>query len=176
LGSGFFDSARHQSLARSTPVPSDSTNAIPHSGIDPSSLLGLQTHTPSAPHQVLPAYIKSFPSTFDRDDLSYLAQKGVLTIPPPTLRAALLQCFIENIHPYMPLLDVHELIYIVDRNNVDSVISLLLFQAIMFAGVASVDMRYLQTAGYTNRRDARCDFFQKTRVSGKQSMTCRSEE
>jgi hypothetical protein len=36
----------------------------------------------------------------------------------------------------------------------------------MFAGVASVDMAYLQTAGYTNRRAARRDFFQKTRVSG----------
>jgi hypothetical protein len=66
----------------------------------------------------------------------------------------------------MPLLDVHELIQTVDSNDSTSAVSLLLFQAIMFAGVASVDMAYLQTAGYTNRRAARRDFFQKTRVSG----------
>ena len=70
----------------------------------------------------------------------------------------------------MPLLDVHELIHTVDNNDSTSAVSLLLFQAIMFAGVASVDMAYLQTAGYTNRRAARRDFFQKTRVSGERSL------
>jgi hypothetical protein len=129
-------------------------------------LFGLEART-SSPHQQLPGFIRTFPSTFGPDDLSYLAKKGALTIPPPALRAALLRCFVENIHPYMPLLDVHELIHTVDTNDSTSAVSLLLFQAIMFAGVASVDMAYLQTAGYTNRRAARRDFFQKTRVSAK---------
>jgi len=75
----------------------------------------------------------------------------------------------------MPLLDVHELIHTVDTNDSTSAVSLLLFQAIMFAGVASVDMAYLQTAGYTNRRAARREFFQKTRVSEKRfaSLNCK---
>jgi len=40
----------------------------------------------------------------------------------------------------------------------------LVFQAIMFSGVASVDKKYLEAAGYATRREARRDFFQKTRV------------
>ncbi|OBW68292.1 MAG: Uncharacterized protein AUREO_016540 [Aureobasidium pullulans] len=158
-----FDPARRQSLARSISIPHDPSDSISLSGVDPNSLFGLQTHTPP-PHQALPAFIRTFPSTFGPEDLSYLAKKGALTIPPPGLRAALLRCFVENIHPYMPLLDIHELINTVDNNDANSAISLLLFQAIMFAGVASVDMAYLHTAGYTNRRAARRDFFQKTRL------------
>ncbi|THW38361.1 hypothetical protein D6D25_04927 [Aureobasidium pullulans] len=158
-----FDPARRQSLARSISIPHDPSDSISLSGVDPNSLFGLQAHTPP-PHQALPAFIRTFPSTFGPEDLSYLAKKGALTIPPPGLRAALLRCFVENIHPYMPLLDIHELINTVDNNDANSAISLLLFQAIMFAGVASVDMAYLHTAGYTNRRAARRDFFQKTRL------------
>lgn len=158
-----FDSARRQSLARSISIPQDPTDSISLSGVDPISLFGLEART-SSPHQQLPGFIRTFPSTFGPDDLSYLAKKGALTIPPPALRNALLRCFVENIHPYMPLLDVQELVHTVDTNDTTSAVSLLLFQAIMFAGVASVDMAYLQTAGYTNRRAARRDFFQKTRL------------
>lgn len=160
-----FDPARRQSLARSISIPHDLTDTISLSGVDPNALFGLQSHTPPPPHQSLPAFIRPLPSAFGPEDLAYLGKKGALTLPPPALRAALLRCFVENIHPYMPLLDVHELINTVDNNDSTSAVSLLLFQAIMFAGVASVDMAYLQTAGYTNRRAARRDFFQKTRVS-----------
>ncbi|KAI4728256.1 hypothetical protein E4T49_03912 [Aureobasidium sp. EXF-10728] len=159
-----FDPARRQSLARSISIPHDPTDSISLSGVDPNSLFGLQTRTSPPPHHALPAFIRAFPSTFGPEDISYLAKKGALTLPPPALRAALLRCFVENIHPYMPLLDIHELIHTVDNNDSSTAVSLLLFQAIMFAGVASVDMAYLQTAGYTNRRAARRDFFQKTRL------------
>jgi hypothetical protein len=64
----------------------------------------------------------------------------------------------------MPLLNFHEFIQVVDQNDGSQTISLLLFQAMMFAGVATVDMRFLKAAGYATRRDARRDFFQKTRV------------
>lgn len=65
----------------------------------------------------------------------------------------------------MPLLDLHELLHAIESNDEDSSISLLLFQAIMFASTASVDIKLLKAAGYSTRRDARRDFFQKTRVS-----------
>ena len=64
----------------------------------------------------------------------------------------------------MPLLDLHELLHTIERNDGTSAMSLLLFQAIMFASTASVDIKYLKAAGYMTRRDARRDFFQKTRV------------
>jgi len=64
----------------------------------------------------------------------------------------------------MPLLDLHGLIHAVEDNDENNAISLLLFQAIMFAGIATVDIKYLKAAGYATRRVARRDFFQKTRL------------
>lgn len=116
------------------------------------------------PTYSLPAYIKPLHNRLTPDDILYLEKKGALTLPPDNLRNELLRCYIEFVHPYMPLLDLHETIDIIDRNDGERSISLLLFQAVMFAGVATVDMRYLKAAGYATRRDARRFFFQKTRL------------
>ena len=65
----------------------------------------------------------------------------------------------------MPLIETYELLHIIDEGTGESGrISLLLFQAIMFAGTAFVDMDYLRSAGYSNRKAARKAFFQKARV------------
>ncbi|KAK5154986.1 hypothetical protein LTR04_005881 [Oleoguttula sp. CCFEE 6159] len=45
-----------------------------------------------------------------------------------------------------------------------NLVSLLLFQCVMFAGTAFVDLRHLKNAGYASRREARKQFFQKTRL------------
>nr|OQO29151.1 hypothetical protein B0A51_03855 [Rachicladosporium sp. CCFEE 5018] len=112
----------------------------------------------------LPAYIKPFPAKFDQDDIVYLRNKGAMTIPGDELRDQLLKAFIEFIHPYMPLLDLQALVRAIDGDDGVEQISLLLFQSIMFAAVASVEMMYLRNAGYTSRREARRDFFNKTRL------------
>ena len=98
------------------------------------------------------------------DDIMYLERKGALAIPTAPLRDELLRSFAEYIWPYMPLVDLHEVVNTIDRNDGSQTISLLLFQAIMFAGIAMVDIQHLKNAGYDNRRDARRDFFQKTRL------------
>lgn len=65
----------------------------------------------------------------------------------------------------MPLIEAHEVLQIInDGTGASGRISLLLFQAIMFAGTAFIDMDYLRTAGYSNRKAARKAFFQKARV------------
>jgi hypothetical protein len=64
----------------------------------------------------------------------------------------------------MPLVDMHDIVAAIDRNDGAKTISLLLFQAMMFAGVASADMLYLESAGYATRKEARCHFFQKARL------------
>jgi hypothetical protein len=51
----------------------------------------------------------------------------------------------------MPLIDMHDIVAAIDRNDGAKTISLLLFQAMMFAGVASADMLYLESAGYATR-------------------------
>lgn len=116
------------------------------------------------PSYSLPLYIKPLHSRLTADDILYLEKKGALAVPAEPLRDELLRCYAEFVHPYMPLLDLHEVVGIIDRNDGTQSISLLLFQAMMFAGIATVDMRYLKQAGYETRRDARREFFQKTRL------------
>jgi hypothetical protein len=129
---------------------------------DPSPLLDLTNSI--SPLHTLPLYIKPLPTRIDPEDLAYLEKKGALTIPPTTLRNELLRNYVEFVYPSMPLLNVHDLVATIDRNDGTQPISLLLFQAIMFSAIATVDMRFLTAAGYATRRDARRDFFTRTRL------------
>lgn len=114
----------------------------------------------------LPAYIKPLPSRIGPDEIAYLQKKGALTIPTLELKTELLRAYVEFVHPYMPLLDLHEFLRIIDcQDGSQGKMSLILFQAVMFAGSAFADFKYLRKAGYSNRKEARKDFFQKTRVS-----------
>lgn len=119
---------------------------------------------PVTPSCALPVWLKALPARLSLDDIMYLEKKGALTIPAPPLRDELLRCYAEFVHPYMPLLNLHKVVRIIDRADGQEAMSLLLFQSIMFAGIATVDMRYLKSAGYETRRDARRDFFAKTRL------------
>lgn len=118
----------------------------------------------SASFPQLPPFIKPLPCWTGFDQVMYLLKQEALSIPHLPLRNALLQCFAEFVHPYMPLIDLHDLFEAVDRNDGSKPISLLTFQASMFSGLATVEMELLKAAGYTTRRDARRDFFQRTRV------------
>jgi hypothetical protein len=114
----------------------------------------------------LPLYIKPLPAKIGPDEVAYLEKKGALTVPKSTLRSEMLRAYVEFVHPYMPLLDLHDFLAMIDRPDGSlGKVSLILFQAVMFAGSAFVDMRHLRTAGYASRKEARKDFFQKTRVS-----------
>ncbi|KAF2842406.1 hypothetical protein M501DRAFT_928147 [Patellaria atrata CBS 101060] len=113
----------------------------------------------------LPFYIKSLPTRIGPDEIAYLEKKGALTTPANGLRNELLRAYIEFVHPYMPLLDLHDFLAVVDRTDGSAGrISLILFQAVMFAGSAFVDMQHLRNAGYLSRKEARKDFFQKVRL------------
>ncbi|KKY23987.1 putative c6 transcription factor [Diplodia seriata] len=113
----------------------------------------------------LPAYIKPLPPRIGQDEIAYLQKKGALTIPALDLKTELLRAYVEFVHPYMPLLDLHEFLRIIDcQDGSQGKMSLILFQAVMFAGSAFADFKYLRKAGYSNRKEARKDFFQKTRL------------
>jgi hypothetical protein len=87
-------------------------------------------------------------------------------VPRGTLRSEMLRAYVEFVHPYMPLLDLHDFLTVIDKQDgSNGKVSLILFQAVMFAGSAFVDMQHLRNAGYATRKEARKDFFQKTRVS-----------
>lgn len=80
------------------------------------------------------------------------------------MRNELLRNYVEFVHPFMPLLDLCDLLETIDHDDGKLTVSLLLFQAVMFAGIATIEMSFLKAAGYGNRREARRDFFQKTRL------------
>jgi hypothetical protein len=120
--------------------------------------------TPFIKH-VLPDYIKPLPQHIASVDIDHLFSKGALSIPSIPARNALFRSYVEFVHPYMPVIEIHELMEIVEEGTgASGQLSLLLFQTIMFAGTAFVDMKYLRSAGYSNRTLARKAFFQKARV------------
>lgn len=114
----------------------------------------------------LPLFIKPLPAKIGPDEVAYLEKKGALTVPTGTLRSEMLRAYIEFVHPYMPLLELRDFLMTIDQADGSlGKVSLILFQAVMFAGSAFIDMHHLRAAGYATRKEARKDFFQKTRVS-----------
>ncbi|KAL2349854.1 fungal-specific transcription factor domain-containing protein, partial [Cryomyces antarcticus] len=112
---------------------------------------------PTPPH-----FIKPHPQQIGTDEIFYLNRKGALTLPDLGLRNELLRSYAEYVHPFMPLLDLQDFLEAVEGNG--NFVSLLLFQCVMFAGTAFVDLRHLKNEGYATRREARKQFFRKTRL------------
>ncbi|KAK5044470.1 hypothetical protein LTR84_010751 [Exophiala bonariae] len=112
----------------------------------------------------LPQYIQPIPLRIMREDLDYLQAKGVFSIPEATFRNELLRCYVQYVHPYLPIIDLGEVLTTIEKDQPNDSISLLLFQAVMFAGTAYVDMQYLVAQGYMTRKAARKAFFQKVKL------------
>ncbi|KAK8111844.1 uncharacterized protein PG998_008301 [Apiospora kogelbergensis] len=113
----------------------------------------------------LPGFIRPLPSKIAPEDVNYLYMKGALTLPSPALQNALLRSYVEYVHPYMPLMELHD--FLAAINSTDGLygqISLFLYHAVMFASTAYVDVKFLKEAGYPSRKAARKAFFQKTRL------------
>ena len=70
----------------------------------------------------------------------------------------------QYVHPFLPIIDLQDFLGTVERNQATDTISLLLFQAIMFAGTAYIDMRYLLAQGYMTRKAARKPFFERVKL------------
>ncbi|KAI9934413.1 hypothetical protein MW887_000027 [Aspergillus wentii] len=113
---------------------------------------------------VLPDYIRGLPARLQKEDIDYLAMKGALTVPDPELRNELLKSYIHYVHTYMPLLDLEDFLQTIVKNDGIHRMSLLLFQAVMFAGTAFIDLKHLHAAGYQSRKVARKVFFQRARL------------
>ncbi|KAI1940956.1 hypothetical protein LOZ12_003769 [Ophidiomyces ophidiicola] len=129
-----------------------------------SSLRRPKSSSPRSAKGLLPDYLRPLPSKFQDADIDYLEAKGALTIPEVGLRNELLRNYIQWVHTYMPLLELEEFLCIIFRDNGFQKLSLLLFQAVMFAGTAFIDMEYLYAAGFESRKAARKAFFQRARL------------
>ena len=98
------------------------------------------------------------------DDIELLARRGALTLPHVELRDQLLRCFVLYVYPYMPIVDLEDLFNALDGKDEAPKLSLTLFQAIMFAGTAFVDLQLLLDEGHENRRAARGEYYRKLKV------------
>ncbi|KAH7201337.1 fungal-specific transcription factor domain-containing protein [Fusarium oxysporum] len=97
---------------------------------------------PSLGDQVPPGF-KPLPTKVAAEDVRYLRSKGALSVPSVPLQGALLQAYVEYVNPYMPL----ELFPFLNAINAGDgraeKVSLLMYQAVMFAATAFVDIELL---------------------------------
>lgn len=113
----------------------------------------------------LPDYLIPLPGHIAVEDADYLRKKGALSIPETEFRDALLCSYINFVHPTLPLLDLHDFVTTMNvPSQLGQQLSLLLFQAVMFAGSAWVDVKLIRRQGYLTRKAARKALFQKVRV------------
>ena len=113
----------------------------------------------------LPAFIRPLPAKIGAEDVAYLHAKGALTLPSIPLQNALLRCYVEYVHPYMPLVDLNEFLTAINsRDGLCGQISLFLYHSVMFSASAFVESKHLKDAGYASRKAARKAFFYKSRL------------
>lgn len=116
---------------------------------------------------LLPSYLKEPSPRLAKEDLDFLVQKGALDIPHPGFTRDIFKAYIRHIHPHIPFLDLDLFSNAIfdDGRGGNGSISLLLFQAVMFAGAIFVDLKFLYAAGYLSRRQALETLFQRVQVS-----------
>jgi hypothetical protein len=114
----------------------------------------------------LPPIIAKLSPNLKLLEANYLSMHDGLTVPFKGLQMELLQSSLDFIHPHLPFLNLRKFLDILgyrrcelghgqnDTRDSDSQISILLFQAIMFAGCTTIELRYLIEAGYTSRTEA----------------------
>lgn len=132
----------------------------------PIGMIGRSISPVRRPPPPLPSWVKPLPDRIEVDDVDFLWRKGALTIPDNPLRDELLGCFIEWVYPWTPMIDISDFLRTISREDgTAGKLSLLVIQAIMFAGVGFADLAILQQAGFQTHKDAKKHFFRKTKVS-----------
>lgn len=111
----------------------------------------------------LPSYITPCPSHLDEPDLDFLARKGCLTVPDEHLRDELIRIYVSVVYPTMPAIDLVDFLESITGSGGAGTVSLLLFQAIMFASVTFVDTQLLESSGFESKRAARKVFFDRVK-------------
>ncbi|KIW91695.1 uncharacterized protein Z519_07663 [Cladophialophora bantiana CBS 173.52] len=118
-----------------------------------------------APIIDLPSYIKPQPPSLGADDIEYLQKKGAFVLPDPALRDECLRCYILYVHPLYPTVDYTQVWSIVHKTPAGrGRLSLLLLQALIFAGSMWADVRLVRRAGFLSRKAFRNSLNQRIRV------------
>ncbi|KAK5207787.1 hypothetical protein LTR41_006299 [Exophiala xenobiotica] len=112
----------------------------------------------------LPSFINPIPKDMDPEDVRFLARKGAFILPTPELRMEILRGYLFSVHPFMPILDANDFVGAVLSKDSGGKVSLLLFQAVMFAGLASLNTANVPQTGCKTVKQARKSFFTKVHL------------
>jgi hypothetical protein len=118
----------------------------------------------SSPSLCLPMYIKPLPDSLELQDLDYLRSKGAFDLPDENLRIEILRSYMLGVHVFMPILNLRETLQTIAASDGQKRISLLLFQAIMFAGVAHLPEDSAPDTGFVTLKEARKEYFARVRL------------
>jgi hypothetical protein len=115
---------------------------------------------------LLPSYFNLVPDNIGEKELEYLREKGVFSIPETQLRDHLLEAYAVFVHGDIPVLSLPELLGASQSGSEQSEkLSLLVFNAVMFVASTCIEMKHLEVAGFSTRKEARRAFWERTRVS-----------
>lgn len=160
----FMETAFGRQIQNASPTHS-------HGSVDASNHLAMMPDMRSSPvnfmtANALPAWVKPLPDRINPDDAEFLARKGALSVHDITFRNELLKCFIRWVFPWSPVVNLDFVVRTISGGMATTnKMSLLLFQAMMFAGAGFADLAILRSAGFTSRKDARKHFFNRCKVS-----------
>lgn len=111
----------------------------------------------------LPTFIARPERELRLEELRFLRDSAALTIPHSGLRDQLLLSFVLYVDPHLPVVDIQALLDSIEGRSKHPV-SLLLFQAVMFAGSHFVSMNFLEEAGFETRVAAKAYYFRQIKV------------
>ncbi|KIW35563.1 uncharacterized protein PV07_02253 [Cladophialophora immunda] len=114
-------------------------------------------------HTALPDFIEAFPLR-SPNDLEFLRQRSVFVLPPPQLQRVIIDRFTEFVHPLLPVLDLPAFRGAIFGEKPGQRVSLLLFHAVMFAGVGAVESEIVLRQAYMSKTTARQTFYEKAKT------------
>lgn len=112
---------------------------------------------------LLPPFIEPLPTRLRKEDWQYLSAKDCFSFPPLALERVILQRFVDYIYPLLPVVDIEQVIAAITDQS-QSQVSLLVYHALMSAGLAAVEDGVLVQYDYQSKAAARNVFYTKTKV------------
>ncbi|KAJ5773314.1 C6 transcription factor (Ctf1B) [Penicillium paradoxum] len=97
------------------------------------------------------------------EELEFLTKKGAFILPPRPFQLALVRSYINYIHPRVPFVNIGELLHTISAETQAQDISILLLQAIFFAGSVFTTPADLSAAGYKSKSAVCGELFARAR-------------
>ncbi|KAG4258126.1 hypothetical protein FPRO03_03081 [Fusarium proliferatum] len=102
-----------------------------------------------------------------QQDLNYMEAQGCLHIPSRPILDNFVEQYFRHQHPLLPLLnegDFWEMYSQKESTGPQPTISLLVFQAMLFASCNFVSLHIIKQLGYSSLRTARAEFYRRTKL------------